>query len=105
MQKIIGEMADAVGSDAGLDGSLKLDFGDEGSVLIDGKSVPNKVADGAGRAADCTIAMSLDTYGRMLARELDPTLAYMEGKLRVRGDMSIAMKLAPLIQRAAPTRP
>ena len=41
--------------------------------------------------------MSLDTLARLLLRELEPTTAFMMGKLRVDGDMGVAMKLQHLI--------
>jgi len=100
VQKIISEMGDRLGSNSGLGGTLKFDFGDPGSVFIDGKSLPNSVADGAGRSADCTITVSLETFEKMVKGELDGTSAFMQGKLRVAGDMGLAMKLGPILQKA-----
>jgi putative sterol carrier protein len=51
--------------------------------------------DGADEA-DCTIIMSLDNFEEMLAGDLNPTTAFMMGKLKVEGDMSIAMKLSSI---------
>ena len=99
VQTIITEMGNRLGDNSGLGGTLKFDFGDAGSVLIDGKSSPNTVTDGAGKAADCTISVSLDTFEKMYRRELDPTSAFMQGKLRVAGDMGLAMKLGPVLAR------
>ena len=44
--------------------------------------------------------MSLDTFKKMVARELDGTAAFMQGKLKVAGDMSVAMKLGPILAKA-----
>jgi putative sterol carrier protein len=33
----------------------------------------------------------------MMAGELDATMAYMSGKLKVEGDMAVAMKLSSVI--------
>ena len=38
---------------------------------------------------------------KMVARELDGTAAFMQGKLKVAGDMSVAMKLGPILAKAA----
>jgi putative sterol carrier protein len=38
--------------------------------------------------------MSLANFEKMLGGDLDPTTAFMMGKLKVEGDMSIAMKLS-----------
>jgi putative sterol carrier protein len=101
LDSIISEMAGRVGADSGLGGTVKLDFGEDGSVFIDGKSTPNTVTEGAGKNADCTISLSLDTFKKFALRELEPMSAYMQGKLRVAGDMSLAMKLGPLLQKSA----
>jgi putative sterol carrier protein len=100
VQDIIKQMGPAIGSNSGLGGTLKFDFGDAGSLLIDGKSSPNTVSDGSGKHADCTISVSLDTFQRMVKGELDGTSAFMQGKLRVAGDMGLAMKLGPVLQKA-----
>jgi putative sterol carrier protein len=98
--QIIAEMGSHLGANSGLGGTLKFDFGEPGSVLIDGKSVPNTVSDGAGKSADCTITVSLETFEKMIKGELDGTSAFMQGKLRVAGDMGLAMKIGPLLQKA-----
>jgi putative sterol carrier protein len=100
VQDIITQMAGAIGANSGLGGTLKFDFGEPGSVLIDGKSTPNTVTDGDGKNADCTISVSLETFEKMVKGELDGTSAFMQGKLRVAGDMGLAMKLGPILQKA-----
>ncbi|GAA0524862.1 putative sterol carrier protein [Rhizomicrobium palustre] len=99
--EIITAMGSHLGTNSGLGGTLKFEFGDPGSVFIDGVSEPNTVSDGLGKNADCTITMSLETFEKLIARQLDPTSAFMQGKLRVAGDMGLAMKLGPLLQRSA----
>jgi len=100
VQEIIKQMGGAIGANSGLGGTLKFDFGEPGSVYIDGKSDPNTVSDGEGKAADCTITVGLDTFEKMVKGELDGTSAFMQGKLRVAGDMGLAMKLGPVLQKA-----
>jgi putative sterol carrier protein len=100
VQQIIQQLSGALGDNSGLGGILKFDFGAEGSVVVDGKSVPNSVSDGAGKAADTTLSLSLDDFLKMSRQELDPTSAFMQGKLRVAGDMGLAMKLGPVLAKA-----
>jgi putative sterol carrier protein len=100
IQQIIDQMRPAIGENSGLGGSLKFDFGADGSVLIDGKSSPNTVTDGDGKNADCTLSVSLADFEKMVKGELDGTSAFMQGKLRVAGDMGLAMKLGPILQKA-----
>ena len=77
---------------AGFDRSVKLDTGADGVILIDGATVSTQ--DGP---ADCTIRLSLDDLESLIAGELNPTMAFMQGKLKVEGDMSVAMALSQLI--------
>jgi putative sterol carrier protein len=100
VQDIITQMSAAIDANSGLGGTLKFDFGEPGSVLIDGKATPNTVSDGADKGADCTITLSIETFEKMVKGELDGTSAFMQGKLRVAGDMGLAMKLAPILQKA-----
>jgi putative sterol carrier protein len=100
VSQIISDMGGRLGANSGLGGTLKFDFGEPGSVFIDGRAVPNTVSDGAGKSADCTINVTLETFEKMIKGELDGTSAFMQGKLRVAGDMSLAMKLGPILQKA-----
>ena len=100
VQQIIAQMGSTLGANSGLGGILKFDFGDAGSVLVDGKSNPNSVSDGAGKTADTTISVSLADFEKMVKGELDGTSAFMQGKLRVAGDMGLAMKIGPVLEKA-----
>lgn len=73
----------------GVDGSVRFVIGDEGSVRIDEGGVS---ADDS--TADCTITADADTFQELLAGELDPTAAFMSGRLSIEGDMGLAMRLA-----------
>ena len=85
-----------VGSDSGLNASLKFDCGDDGIVYIDGKSTPNSVSNDNGEA-DCTVGITLENLTAMLEGDLDPATGFMMGKLKVSGDMSVAMKLQRVV--------
>ena len=100
VQQIIKQMGEAIGANSGLGGVLKFDFGEPGSVLIDGKSTPNTVSDGEGKTADTTITVKLEDFEKMAKGELDGTSAFMQGKLRVAGDMGLAMKVGPVLAKA-----
>lgn len=96
----LAETTDAVrakiGDDSGLAATLKFDCGPDGVVFVDATAVPN-VVDNADRAADCTIALALDDLDGLIAGTLDPTGAFMMGKLQVEGDMGVAMRLAQVV--------
>ena len=91
----VKEIADKIAAKAdgsGFSRSVKFDLGSHGVIVIDGSSVSTTDA-----PADCTISMSKDDLESLMAGELNPTSAFMQGKLKVAGDMSIAMQLSQVL--------
>jgi len=73
----------------GFDGLAKFVVGDEGSIMID--------TDGARAGdddADVTLMADADVFQAILEGDTNPTAAFMTGKLKIDGDMGMAMKLA-----------
>ncbi len=95
IEEITDRFRTAVGTDSGLGKTCKFDLKGDGFIYIDGGSVSNE-----DKAADCTIILSKDDFEKMAAGTLDPTMAFMQGKLKINGDMAVAMKLQPLLQKA-----
>ena len=91
LSDIVEKMQAAVEKAGGLDKSVKFDFGDDGQITASGSDV--KAEDGD---ADCTISVSKDDFVSLAQGELDPMMAFMSGKLKVAGDMSVAMGLQNL---------
>lgn len=85
-----------VGTDSGLNASVKFDCGADGVVFVDGKSTPNTVTND-NNDADCTVAITMDNLQAMLDGDLEPATGFMAGKLKVSGDMSVAMRLQRVI--------
>jgi len=96
LDELTNKIKEKVGTDSGLDASVKFDLGDDGVIFIDGKSTPNSVSN-ENKDADCTISMTLENFLKLIAGELDPTTAYMFGKLKIAGSMGVAMKLSKVI--------
>jgi len=69
---------------------VKIDYGSEGVVMLDGAA--NQVSEEDG-AADTTIKVSWEDWQAMASGQLDGMTAFMQGKLKVEGDMSNAMQL------------
>jgi len=76
----------------GFDGTAKFVIEDEGAIMLD--------SDGA-RAADedaeVTMTADADTFREILDGSLNPTAAFMGGRLKIDGDMGAAMRLAPAL--------
>ncbi|MDV6329230.1 SCP2 sterol-binding domain-containing protein [Asticcacaulis sp. 201] len=97
LETITQKIAGAVGENSGLGKIIKVDFGDAGKILINAATVPNVVSNDDGEA-DTTIQISIDDLKAMAAGSLDPMMAFMMGKMKIQGDMSVAQKLAPLLK-------
>lgn len=92
VEAIVSKLTEVIGGGSGLDGSLKMNMGDEGSIRIEGTEVTTDDGD-----ADATINISLEDAVAMMNGELNPTMAFMQGKLSVDGNMGMAMKLSNLL--------
>ncbi len=80
---------------AGMNNSYLFDIDGAGTwvvAVVDGKV---SVTEGEGEA-DTTITTSEDNFLSITRGELNPTTAYMTGKLKIKGDMGAAMKLQKL---------
>jgi putative sterol carrier protein len=75
--------------------SLKIALIDEGVVRLHNGQVDN--IDGP---ADCTVFVAKPDLEAMAAGTLDPTAAFMAGKLRIDGDVGVAMALQSVLGRA-----
>ncbi|MEH0070408.1 SCP2 sterol-binding domain-containing protein [Pannonibacter sp. Pt2-lr] len=76
----------------GIDDTVKFDCGSDGVIFLDGSTVTNEDKD-----ADCTIKISSENLAELLAGELNPTMAFMTGKIKVEGNMAVAMKLGSIV--------
>jgi len=96
LEEITSRLTESVGSDCGIPKIVKFDFGEDGVVSIDGKSTPNKVSNDD-LDADCTVKVAMSDFLEMASGSLNPQMAFMTGKLKVEGDMSVAMQLGKLV--------
>ncbi|MBN2906802.1 MAG: SCP2 sterol-binding domain-containing protein [Rhodobacteraceae bacterium] len=93
MSDVIEKAVEALNGkiEQGFEGLAKFVIGEEGAIMVD--------ADGARAGdedADVTLHAGLDTFRSMLEGNLNPTAAFMTGKLKIDGDMGMAMKLAQI---------
>ena len=75
---------------------VKIDFGDQGVVMLDGAGQQVTDEDGA---ADTTIKVGWDDWQQLAAGQLDGMTAFMMGKLKVEGDMTNAMQLQGVLAK------
>jgi putative sterol carrier protein len=96
LELVTAGLKEKIGEDCGLGSILKFDFGDDGVLVLDASQVPNVISNEDTEAA-CTMAISLADFMEMADGKLDGTMAFMSGKLKIQGDMGVAMKLGPLL--------
>lgn len=78
--------------DGGFDGLAKFVIDGEGGIVVDGDGARASDDD-----ADVTLTADAETFQSLIEGDLNPTAAFMTGKLSVDGDMGLAMKLGALL--------
>ena len=76
-------------SENSFDGSAKFEIEGEGSIVINESKVY-----ASDEETDVTLKASVEIFKEIFNGELDPTAAFMTGKLKIDGDMGTAMRLA-----------
>lgn len=70
-------------------GSAKFDIIGVGTIVVDGSG-----ARAADEDTDVTLSAEQSVFEDMMNGDLDPTSAYMTGKLTIEGSLPVAMQLA-----------
>ena len=96
LEDLTSKANEAVSAGGDFKKKVKFDFGDLGKLFIDGGEGKADNSDGD---ADATIKVDWDDFKKISAGEMDPTMAFMQGKLKVEGDMSVAMQLQSLMSK------
>lgn len=92
LQELTERVSQAVGADAGLGKSFKVDLRGEGFIHIEGAAVSND-----DKPADLTVSISQKDLKALGKGELNPMTAVITGRLKV-SDMGLAMSLQPQMQ-------
>jgi putative sterol carrier protein len=80
---------------AAMTNSYVFDIEGAGQWKVDVDDGKVTVTEGGGDA-DAVISTSQETFEKIIAGDVNPTSAYMTGKLKIKGDMGAAMKLQKL---------
>ncbi len=87
------EKADGVSP---IGGTLKFLL-DEQPIFIDGTGEANEISQDD-KEANCTVITSMDVLSQLQSGDLNPMSAVMSGKVKIKGDMGLAMKLQSLLR-------
>jgi putative sterol carrier protein len=90
MSEVVDAAVEVLGKKlaGGFDGIAKFVIEGEGAIMLDGTGV--RAGD---EEADVTLTATAETFKAILDGEMNPTSAFMTGKLSVDGSMGLAMKL------------
>ena len=81
----------------GVESSYLFDITGEGRWLVEVRDQKVTVTENPEGDGDVAFTLSGQTFDRLLARQQNPMVAYMTGKLKISGDLSTAMELQKLI--------
>lgn len=84
----------AVKKGGSIGSKIKFHF-DEGCIYLD-DTVSPAVVSNEDEQADCTVKVNLSNFEKLMSGEMNAMGAFMMGKIKVEGDMSVAMKLSSL---------
>lgn len=90
-QELTEKISGLAAQKGGVGNSIKFATGDGNIHIAADGAVTNDDAD-----ADCTIGVSSSDLADLMSGELNPMSAFMFGKLKISGDMGVAMKLQSL---------
>lgn len=67
---------------------------DDGGVIMLNDSVSPAIVSNENSSAQCTVKISIDNFIKLMNGDMNAMGAYMMGRLKIDGDMAVAMKLA-----------
>ena len=79
---------------------------------IDGSEYLLDLKNGAGKVyfdqssdpkPDVTLTMSDDVFVKLASGKLNPQMAFIQGKLKISGNIALSMKLTPVLKAAQPS--
>jgi putative sterol carrier protein len=76
----------------GFDGVAKFVIPGEGAIMMDADGV--RAGD---EPADVTLTAETDVFRAIIEGDMNPTMAFMSGKLSIDGSMGLAMKLGSVL--------
>jgi len=80
----------------GIEASYRFDVTDVGSWHVDVRNGKIVVTQGD-QPADCVISASEETFEKLAKGEQNPATAFMLGKVKVDGEMSLALRLKDIL--------
>lgn len=97
LEEVTEKVRQKLSRGASMNARVKFDFEDEGKIFVDATQSPPALSH-EDADADVTLLCALDTFDAILAGRQDPNIAFMMGKLKIKGSMGLAMKLNAMLE-------
>jgi putative sterol carrier protein len=91
VESILGLINEKTANAEAIGNTLRFDF-ETDCLHLDGTGATNVVSTEK-KDADCTVDVAFEDFKQLLSGDLNPMAAVMSGKVKINGDMSVAMKL------------
>jgi len=95
LEDMTTEIRDKAGSMDAEGKKIKIDLQGDGIIFIDGSTNPPTVSNDD-NDADVTLIINEENFEGLMDGSLNPQMAFMAGKLKIDGDMGLALKLGDL---------
>ncbi|MCS7297816.1 MAG: SCP2 sterol-binding domain-containing protein [Bacteroidia bacterium] len=92
LEEIRQSIAERVGRATDLNASVKFIVDGDKIVHVDATQQPPLITT-EDKPADCTVRVSAETFSDILAGRTSAAMAYMFGKIKIEGSMSVAMAI------------
>ena len=95
LESVLAGMQEKAGKMDPINATLKLAI-DDLVVYVDGTGDSNVISQDD-KDADCVISTSMETMQKLMTGDVNPMMAVMTGKVKIKGDMGVAMKIQSLL--------
>jgi putative sterol carrier protein len=96
LDKATEAIREKVGEDCGLDAKVKFLLDGQDVVYVDATQSPNTVSN-EDQDADTTIKLTKENFEKILNGDMNPMTAFMMGKVKVEGNMGVAMNINKIL--------
>jgi putative sterol carrier protein len=97
LEPLITKFQDKMKTHPDFRASVKFDLGPDGIIHVDATRRPGVVTLGDAEA-QLTLILTKDLLLGLLSGAKDPNVAYLTGKLKIKGSMGLAMKLNAFLE-------
>lgn len=99
VQAVADKIAQKLKPPVTLRAKVLFDFGADGALYVDSTQTPPVLTpDAASATPDLTLTCSLTTFQAILNGAKDPNIAYMTGQLKIKGPLTLAMRLNAFLE-------